>query len=225
MTDTTPFVHLHVHTEKSLLDGASRVTDIVRAAKEAGQPAVAITDHGVLYGALEMYKAAKEMGVKPILGCEMYVANGSRFEKPIGNGTSSDDPEGTERSRGYAHLIVLAKNATGWENLIKLASAASLEGFYRKPRIDHELLAQYHEGLIVLSGCLGGEIAQAIMHGDMDEAERTARFYKEIFQDDYFFEIQNHGIPEETIVRAELAKLSKKLNIQETVPPFLPVLK
>ena len=131
------FVNLHLHTEHSLLDGASRVKDVVARAKEMGQTAVGITDHGVLYGALEMYQAAKAEAIKPILGCEMYVAPGSRFDKA--RTISDDGAGGTERGKEYAHLVVIAKNQKGWSNLIKLSSKASLEGFYQKPRVDHEL--------------------------------------------------------------------------------------
>jgi len=154
------FVHLHTHSHYSLLDGLSRIDPLVERAKELGMGAMAITDHGVLYGAVEFYKKAKKEGIKPILGVEAYVAPRDRFSK-----------ESNER---YYHLILLAENETGWKNLIKLVSKAHIEGFYYKPRVDHELLRQYHDGLIALSACLGGEIDQALLAERFEDAKKIA---------------------------------------------------
>ncbi len=167
--DVEPFVHLHTHTEFSLLDGASRINDLVAAAKGHGQKALAITDHGALYGAVKFYTAARAAGVKPIIGCEMYMAPRSRHDK---EGRTDRDPN---------HLILLARNETGYRNLIQLVSRSHLEGYYYKPRIDKELLAEHAEGLICLSACIGGELPQAILGGDMDAAESVARQHMEIF--------------------------------------------
>src|SRR3984893_18897225 len=173
------FVHLHTHTEYSLLDGAARIEELVETTRAMGQPAVSITDHGVLYGAVEFYAAAKAAGVKPILGCEMYMAPRSRHDR---EGKDDRDPN---------HLILLARNDAGYRNLIKLVSTAHLEGYYYKPRIDRELLAEHAEGLICLSACLGGELPQAILRGDMAAAETVARDHAEIFgADNYFLELQ-----------------------------------
>ncbi|MBQ7399436.1 MAG: DNA polymerase III subunit alpha [Clostridia bacterium] len=195
------FVHLHVHTEYSLLDGACRIKDVVKKAKECGMPALAVTDHGVMYGAVEFYKACRDNGVKPIIGCEVYVAPNSRH----GRDKSLD-------SR-YNHLVLLCKNETGYKNLIKMVSLAFTEGFYSKPRIDMSLLEEYHEGLVALSACLAGYVPQRIIDANIDDAVNHALKMKSLFGEDYYFELQRHGIPEQQIVNDELIKLSKKLNI------------
>ncbi len=196
------FVHLHVHSEYSLLDGACRINEAVKSAKSMGQKALAITDHGVLYGAVEFYKACKKEGIKPIIGCEIYLAEGSRFEKI--------------KTPSYfnTHLVLLAKNEIGYKNLTKIVSCSFTDGFYMKPRADLELLTKYSEGLICLSGCIAGRIAQSILKEDISEAECFALELRNIYKDDFYFEIQNHDTPEEEKVCQELSKLSKKLGIK-----------
>lgn len=197
-----PFVHLHSHTEYSLFDGISRIGELVSHVKEMGQTALAITDHGVMYGAVYLYKECIKQGIKPIIGCEIYVTRGSRFDKS-GNGKEK-----------LAHLILLAENNEGYQNLIKICSKAWTEGYYHRPRADHELLEKYHEGLIVTSACVGGEVPQAILNGDMDEARKVIEFYINTFgKDNYFLEIQNHGLPEEAAVRPVLASLAKEYGL------------
>ena len=197
-----PFVHLHSHTEYSLFDGISRIGELVSHVKEMGQTALAITDHGVMYGAVYLYKECIKRGIKPIIGCEIYVTRGSRFDKS-GNGKEK-----------LAHLILLAENNEGYQNLIKICSKAWTEGYYHRPRADHELLEKYHEGLIVTSACVGGEVPQAILNGDMDEARKVIEFYINTFgKDNYFLEIQNHGLPEEAAVRPVLASLAKEYGL------------
>lgn len=195
------FVHLHLHSEYSLLDGACRVTEIPLLAKENGHNAVALTDHGNLYGAVAFYRACKKNGVKPIIGCEVYVAPGSRFTK--------------DRSDGkYYHLVLLCKNEIGYRNLISMVSKAFTEGFYYKPRVDMELISTHSEGLIALSGCVAGQIPQLVLQGDLSGAEAAALSMKEIFGDDFYLELQNHGLPEESTVREHLYALSCKHGIQ-----------
>ena len=174
------FVHLHVHTQYSILDGASAIKPLIKRAKALGMPSLAITDHGNMFGVKEFHDAAVKEGVKPILGCEVYVATGSRFDKKRGR-----------EDRGH-HLILLAKNLTGYHNLAKMVSYAFTEGYYYHPRVDKELLRTYHEGIICCSACLGGELPQAIMHGGLDKAEAVVREFKEIFGDDYYLEMQLH---------------------------------
>lgn len=196
------FVHLHLHTEYSLLDGACRIDKLMARIKENGQTAVAITDHGVMYGCVDFYKEAKKQGIKPIIGCEMYVAARSRFDKVHKLDSSS------------YHLVLLCKNETGYQNLIKLVSLANTEGFYNKPRVDHELLEQYHDGLICLSACLAGEIPQALLSGDYDKALETARYYKNLFGgENYYIEIQDHGIAEQAEVLPGLIRVARELDI------------
>ncbi len=200
--DNSDFVHLHLHTEYSLLDGACRIERLMEKIKSLGQTAVAITDHGVMFGCVDFYKAAKKAGIKPIIGCEAYVAARTRFDKEHRIDTSS------------YHLILLCKNETGYRNLTKLISFANTEGFYVKPRIDHELLKQYHEGLICLSACLAGEIPQALLSGDYERARETALFYKGLFDEgDYYIEIQDHGIEEQQRILPDLIRLSRELDI------------
>ena len=195
------FVHLHVHSEFSLLDGANRIKDLPVRAKELGMKAMAITDHGVMFGAIDFYKACLANGIKPIIGCEVYVAPRSRLDK---------DPNIDGK---YNHLILLAKDNEGYKNLAKLVSIGFTEGFYYKPRIDKEVLEKYHEGIICCSACLAGELPQAIMKNDMEEAEKVANWFKGVFGEDYYLEIQNNGIGEQVLVNQKLVELSKKLDI------------
>ena len=195
------FTHLHLHTEYSLLDGACRIEGLMQRVKALGQTAVAITDHGVMYGCVDFYKAAKKAGVKPIIGCEGYVATRTRFDK--GN-----------RIDGSNHLVLLCKNETGYKNLIKMVSAGFTEGFYNKPRVDHELLEEYHEGLICLSACLAGEIPQALLAGDYEKAKNLARYYEDLFgKGNYYIEIQDHGLDEQRTVLPLLVRLSRETGI------------
>ena len=195
------FVHLHLHSEYSLLDGACRVRDIPKAAAAAGHSAVAITDHGVMYGAVAFFRACREVGVRPIIGCEVYVAPRSRFLK-----------EGKSDSSGY-HLILLCKNEVGYRNLVALVSASFTEGFYSKPRIDMELLEKHHEGLVALSACLAGYIPRMILLGNMKGAEEYALRMRELFGEDFYLEIQDHGIADEATVTKALITLSDKTGI------------
>ena len=194
------FVHLHIHSEFSLLDGANRIKDLPVRAKELGMDAMAITDHGVMFGAIDFYKACKANGIKPIIGCEVYVAPRTRHDKD-------------ELDSKYNHLILLAKNNDGYKNLSKLVSLSFTEGFYYKPRIDKEILEQYHENLICCSACLAGEINQAILKNDMDEARRVASWFKGVFGKDYYLEIQNNGVKEQVLVNQKLVQLSRELDI------------
>ena len=197
------FVHLHVHSEYSLLDGANRIKDLPVRAKELGMDAMAITDHGVMYGVIDFYKACKKEGIKPIIGCEVYVAqeNRSRFDK---------EPNIDNK---YNHLILLAKDNQGYKNLSKLVSIGFVEGYYYKPRIDLEVLEKYHEGLICQSACLAGSISQAIMAGNMQKAEEITLWYKNVFGEDYYLEIQNNGVKEQVMVNQKIIELSRKLDI------------
>ncbi len=198
------FVHLHLHTQFSLLDGANQIDPLVQQIKAFGQPAVAMTDHGNMFGAIEFYRKAKDAGVKPIIGCEAYMALGSRHAKKD-SGLAHND---------YYHLILLARNLTGYQNLIKLSSKAYLEGFYYKPRMDKELLKEHHEGLIALSGCLSGEIPYLIGQKDMDGAMAVAGEFQEIFGKEHFYlEVQANGLDHQRIANAGLIEIHKKLNI------------
>ncbi len=197
-----PFTHLHVHTVYSLLDGASKIPELISRVKELGQTSIAITDHGNMYGAVEFYKEAKAQGIKPIIGCEVYVAPRMRYERD------------NELDRNSSHLILLCENETGYKNLIKLNSLAWTEGFYYKPRVDHELLQKYHEGLIAMSACLAGEIPKALMENDWEKAEKTARFYRDVFgEGNFFLEVQDHGISEQKMLIPKLIRLSEQLGI------------
>ena len=195
------FVHLHVHSEFSLLDGANRIKDLPVRAKELGMDAMAITDHGVMFGAIDFYKACKANGIKPIIGCEVYVAPRRMADR---------DPSIDNR---YNHLILLAKDNNGYKNLAKLVSLGFTDGFYYKPRIDKEVLEKYHEGLICSSACLAGEVASEIVKGDMEAAKKSALWFKSIFGEDYYLEIQNNGIKEQVLVNQKLIQLSRELNI------------
>ncbi len=199
---STPFVHLHNHTEFSLLDGASRTDRLVARAKELGMPAVAITDHGTMCGVVDFYKNAVKAGIKPIIGCEVYVAPRSRHERT------------TVEGEAYYHLVLLAENTAGYRNLMELVSRANTEGFYYKPRVDKELLREYHEGLIALSACLAGEVPALLLRGDSAGAEALAREYAAIFgADNFFIELQDHGLAEQKQVNPMLAALAAKLGL------------
>ena len=195
------FVHLHLHTEYSLLDGATRISSIADKALELGQTAVAITDHGVMYGAVEFYTALKEKGIKPIIGCEVYVAPRGRHRK-----------EGKQDSSGN-HLILLCKNKEGYMNLSYMVSKSFIDGFYSKPRIDMELLSAHCNGLVALSGCVAGKIPQLILAGSMAEAEACAKEFYDIFGDDFYLEVQNHGLDDERKAAYGIKLISEKLGI------------
>lgn len=198
----TDFVHLHVHTEYSLLDGACRIKDLVRAVKDKGQSAIAITDHGVMYGAVDFYKAMKAEGIKPIIGCEVYVAPRTRFDKI------------KEYDGEYRHLVLLCKNSVGYRNLIAMVSKGFTEGFYSKPRIDEDLLSEHSEGLVALSACLSGEVPKALLNNDFEKAKATALRYNAMFgQGNYYLELQDHGLSEEQRVVPQILRLSKETGI------------
>lgn len=197
------FTHLHVHTEYSLLDGSSKIKELVARVKELGMDSIAITDHGVMYGVIDFYRAAKEVGIKPIIGCEIYVAPGSRFDR--------ENVKGEDR---YYHMVLLAKNDQGYHNLMKIVSRGFTEGFYYKPRVDYEILEQFHEGIIALSACLAGEIPSFIRRDKYDEAKAAALKYRDLFgEDSFYLELQDHGIPEQTQVNNSLLRLSKETHI------------
>jgi DNA polymerase-3 subunit alpha len=195
------FVHLHTHTEYSLLDGASRITELVAAAKQAGQDAIAVTDHGSLYGVVPFYKACLEAGIKPIVGCETYVAQRSLHDKE------------SRIDRDPHHLVLLAQNHTGYQNLMKMISTAHLQGYYVRPRVDKELMAEHAEGVIALSACLAGEVSQRVQANDLDGAVKVAEEYREIFGERYFLEVQNHGIPEEEDTRKGVIEVARRTGI------------
>ena len=197
------FVHLHVHTEYSLLDGANRIKDLVSKVKESGMNACAITDHGVMYGAIEFYKECLKQGIKPIIGCEVYVAPRSRFDKEPG----IDDR--------YGHMILLCKNNEGYKNLVKIVSSSFIDGYYYKPRVDIELLRKYHEGLIATSACLAGFIPRAILDNDLEKAKSIANEYIDIFgKENFYIELQNNGIEDQIIANRGLVKLAKELEVE-----------
>ena len=197
------FVHLHIHSEYSLLDGANRIKDLPVRAKELGMDAIAITDHGVMYGVIDFYKACKKEGIKPIIGCEVYVA-------PRGRKRTDKEP-GIDNQ--YNHLILLAKDNQGYKNLSKLVSIGFTEGYYYKPRIDYEVLEKYSEGLVCLSACLAGVVNQALLNGREEEAEEIALWHKKVFGEDYYIEIQNNGIREQVLANQKLVQLARKLDI------------
>lgn len=197
------FTHLHVHTEYSLLDGSSKIAELAARAKELGMDSLAITDHGVMYGVIDFYKACKAEGIRPILGCEVYVAPGSRFDK-----------EGGGSEERYYHLVLLAENNKGYSNLMKLVSRGFTEGFYYKPRIDYEVLQQYSEGLIALSACLAGEVAVQLRRGFYEEAKQAALHLRDVFgEGNFFLELQDHGIPEQKLVNQGLLRMSQETGI------------
>ena len=198
------FAHLHVHTEYSLLDGSNKIKEYVARVKELGMNSAAITDHGVMFGVIDFYRAAKEAGIKPILGCEVYVAPGSRFDKEAG---INEDR--------YYHLVLLAENNKGYANLVKIVSKGFVEGYYYKPRVDLELLEEYHEGIIALSACLAGEVQRNLARSMYEEAKRAAERYEKIFGKDHFYlELQDHGIPEQGMVNQQLLRLSQDTGIE-----------
>ncbi len=199
------FAHLHVHTEYSLLDGSNKIKECISRVMELGMDSVAITDHGVMFGVIDFYRAAKAAGIRPILGCEVYVAPGSRFEKEaIGNG---DDR--------YYHLVLLAENDTGYHNLMKIVSRGFTEGYYYKPRVDLEVLREFHEGLIALSACLAGEVQRNILRGMYEEGKEAALRYQEIFgAGNFFLELQDHGLQEQRLVNQSLLRMSQETGIE-----------
>jgi len=196
------FTHLHVHTQYSILDGASSIPALMKKAKEDEMKAIAITDHGNLFGAKEFCNEAKSHSIKPIIGCEVYLARRSRFKNT------------TKEDRGGYHLILLAKNRTGYKNLVKLVSTGWIEGHYYKPRIDKEILKEYSEGLIASTACLGGDIPSQILNESVSGLETSLAYYQETFGDDFYLELQNHGIPEQKTVNATLIKLAEKNNLK-----------
>jgi len=198
------FVHLHVHSHYSLLDGLTKIDDLIEAVKEDGSPAVALTDHGVMYGAIEFYQKCKKAGIKPIIGVEAYLAPGSRLDK-----TKSFD------ERNFYHLLLLAKNNTGYQNLVKLTSIAHLEGYYYRPRLDWEVLQKYSEGLIATSSCLAGEIPRLLMVGQIDKAKEKIRAYSELFgEGNFFLELQDHPeLPDQIKLNEMLIPLAKEFNL------------
>ena len=201
------FAHLHVHTEYSLLDGSNKINEYVARVKELGMNSAAITDHGVMFGCIDFYKAAKAAGIKPILGCEVYVAPGSRFDREAGH---SEDR--------YYHLVLLAENNQGYQNLMKIVSKAFIDGFYYKPRVDIELLEEYHEGIIALSACLAGEVAKNLARGLYEEAKKAALRYQDIFgKGNFFLEMQDHGIPQQQTVNQQLLRMHQETGIDLVV--------
>lgn len=203
MVEQVNFTHLHVHTEYSLLDGSSKINELIARTKELGMDSVAITDHGVMYGVIDFYKAAKKQGIRPIIGCEVYVAPNSRFDK-----------ESNESGGKYNHLVLLAENNTGYANLMKIVSKGFTEGFYYKPRVDYELLETYHEGIIALSACLAGEVAMNLRRGFFEEAKKTALHLQSIFgENNFFLELQDHGIPEQQTVNQGILRLHEETKI------------
>ncbi|SDB27455.1 DNA polymerase III subunit alpha [Eubacterium oxidoreducens] len=204
------FAHLHSHTEYSIADACNRIDDYIKRVKQLGQTACAITDHGVMYGVIDFYKKAREQGIKPIIGCEVYIAPTSRFE-----GAVKEYLDGSEKPKNtrYYHLILLAKNMTGYENLIYLCSYGYKEGFNYRPRIDKELLEEHSKGLICLSACIGGEIPMLIRQSRIQEAKEVALWYQDIFKDDFYLEVQDHGLDEELLVNKVLKEISKETNI------------
>ena len=201
------FVHLHVHTEYSLLDGSNKIKEYVSRVKELGMNSAAITDHGVMYGVIDFYREAKKQGINPILGCEVYVAPNSRFDREV---TGGDDR--------YYHLVLLAENNEGYANLMKIVSKGFVDGYYYRPRVDKELLREYHSGIIALSACLAGEVQRYIVKGLYEEAKKTALEYRDIFgEGNYFLELQDHGIPDQTLVNQQLLKMSADTGIELVV--------
>ena len=197
------FTHLHVHTEYSLLDGSCKIKELAARAKELGMDSMAVTDHGVMYGVIDFYRAAREVGIKPIIGCEVYVAPGSRFDRETSNGEDR-----------YYHLVLLAENDTGYHNLMKIVSRGFVDGFYYKPRVDYEVLETYHEGVIALSACLAGEVQRYLARDMYEEACRSARHYEDIFgKGNFFLELQDHGIPTQKTVNQGLMRMSRELSM------------
>ena len=196
------FTHLHVHTEYSLLDGACRIDKLMARVRELGMDSIAITDHGVMFGAVRFFEEAQKAGIKPIIGCECYVAPRTRFDK---------DPQ---KDRHQHHLVLLAKNETGYRNLIKMVSLGYKEGYYYKPRIDHELLKKHHEGLVCLSACLAGKVQHELLENNYEAAKEEAAWFKDLFGEDYYLELQDQGLEEEIGVNEGLRRLSAELGIK-----------
>ena len=195
------FAHLHVHSGYSLLDGSAKIHELIGRTKELGMESIAITDHGAMYGAIDFYKEAKKQGIKPIIGCEVYVAHRTRFDKE-------------NLDRRSTHLVLLAKNMTGYQNLIKIVSSAYIEGFYRRPRIDFDLLREHAEGLIGLSACLAGGVSRLILQGQYEQAKEVAYLYEEILgKDNFYLEMQDHGIADQKTVNQQMLRLSKETGI------------
>ena len=199
------FAHLHVHTEYSLLDGSNKIKECIARVKELGMDSVAITDHGVMYGVIDFYRAAKAEGIRPILGCEVYVAPGSRFDKEAGG----------DREERYYHLVLLAENDLGYHNLMKIVSRGFTEGYYYRPRVDMEILERYHEGIIALSACLAGEVQRNIARGMYEEGKAAALRYQQIFgEGNFFLELQDHGIPQQKMVNQGLVRMAGETGIE-----------
>ena len=198
------FTHLHVHTEFSLLDGSNKIKEYVARVKELGMNSAAITDHGVMFGVIDFYKAAKAAGINPILGCEVYVAPNSRFDREAAHGEDR-----------YYHLVLLAENNEGYQNLMKIVSKGFVDGYYYKPRVDMEVLQQYHSGIIALSACLAGEVQRYLVKGLYDEAKKVAEKYENCFgKGNFFLELQDHGIPEQQMVNPQLVRMSQETGIE-----------
>lgn len=201
------FVHLHVHTEYSLLDGSNKIKEYVNRVKELGMTAAAITDHGVMFGVIDFYKAARAAGIHPILGCEVYVAPNSRFDRETSHGEDR-----------YYHLVLLAENHQGYQNLMKIVSTGFVEGYYYKPRVDMEILGRYHEGIIALSACLGGEVQRYLLRGLYEEAKEVAYRYEQCFgKGNFFLELQDHGIPQQKTVNTQLLRMSQETGMELVV--------
>ena len=197
------FAHLHLHSQYSLLDGVNKVSEVVYHAQKLGQPAIAITDHGNMHGAVEFYDSAMKAGIKPIIGCELYINSVSRFERKTKH----------QGGAGNNHLTVLAKNMKGYQNLCKLVTRAYREGFYFKPRIDHEILQEYSEGLVVMSGCLAGELNSFVENDNFEDSKRIIEFYAKTFGEDYYLEIQPHPIAEQRRLNTACIDLAKDLGV------------
>jgi len=196
------FTHLHVHTEYSLLDGAARIKDLIAGAKELGMDAVAITDHGAMFGVIDFYKEAKKQGIKPVIGCEIYTAARTMHDKDA------------EKDKRQGHLVLLAKNETGYRNLMKIVSAGYTEGFYYKPRVDHALLRRYSEGIIALSGCLAGEVQWRLLNGDYEGAKKEALTLLDIFgKDNFYLELQDQGLEEQLRILPDMKRLREETGI------------
>jgi DNA polymerase-3 subunit alpha len=195
------FTHLHVHTEYSLLDGSGKVGKMIAKAKELGMKSLAITDHGTMYGCVDFYKQAVEQGIKPIIGCEIYVVSKSMYLKQ------------NDKDNETHHLVLLVKNEIGYKNLMEIVSRASIDGFYYKPRVDHEFLRKHSEGLIALSACLAGEVQSSLNNNNREKAVEAALFYKEVFKEDFYLELMYHGMSEQLKVNDEVVEIAKELNI------------
>ena len=205
MTEAPHFTHLHVHTEYSLLDGSNKISEYVARVKELGMDSAAITDHGVMYGVIDFYKACRTAGINPVIGCEVYVAPGSRFDRETGKDAGEDR---------YYHLILLAENNQGYANLMKIVSAGFVDGYYYRPRVDQEILEKYHEGIIATSACLAGEVQRLLVRGFYEEAKEAALRHEKIFgKENYFLELQDHGIADQQRINPLLVRMSRETGI------------